>query len=262
MGPRAQDRQHPPRGHGALDGHARPRGVLPRRGLGVPWRGGGRARHGARCRVHLPSTHCPGPGPGLPSRGDSRREALLGAASAPRPRRRIHSPALVPKAEAPRLLRYVCCTRDTLRLELGGPCRAPQGSPPHPEPAASPTCAPGSPEALCLAGPLCPGLWMVVGERSLSPTKYHDQNCCRKAPLSSTAPPHPEFFAAQPTLFYFFFFPVAFWELTSWLLAPFPSSGVLGIRPGPSPRSQTLPGEVGLALPHSAQVGVLSHISH
>lgn len=138
--------------------------------------------------------------------GDSTREALLGAASAPRPRRRIHSPALVPKAEAPRLLRYVCCSRDTPRLELGGPCQAPWGSPPHPEPAVSPTCAPGSPEALCLAGPLCPGLWMVVGERSLSPTKYHDQKCRRKAPRSSTAPTHPEFFAAQPTLFYFFFF--------------------------------------------------------
>lgn len=176
---------------------------------------------GPAAEYTCPPTHCPGPGPGLPSRGDSRREALLGAASAPRPRRRIHSPALVPKAEAPRLLRYVCCTRDTLRLELGGPCRAPQGSPPHPEPAASPTCAPGSPEALCLAGPLCPGLWMVVGERSLSPTKYHDQNCCRKAPLSSTAPPHPEFFAAQPTLFYFFFFSCRILEAHFLALGPF-----------------------------------------
>lgn len=39
--------------------------------------------------------------------------------------------------------------------------------------------------------------------------------------------PHPEFFAAHPLCF-----PVAFWEPASWLFATFPSSGLLGVRPG------------------------------
>ncbi|XP_034502805.1 growth arrest-specific protein 7 isoform X4 [Ailuropoda melanoleuca] len=55
VGQRAQDGQHPSRGHGDLDGHARPRGSCRGEGRGVPWRGGGCARHGARCRVQLPS---------------------------------------------------------------------------------------------------------------------------------------------------------------------------------------------------------------
>uniref|UniRef100_A0A8C0LXP8 Growth arrest-specific protein 7 n=1 Tax=Canis lupus familiaris TaxID=9615 RepID=A0A8C0LXP8_CANLF len=55
VGQRAQDRQHPPCGHGDLGWHTQPRGSCCREGPGVPRRGGGSAHCGARCRAQPPS---------------------------------------------------------------------------------------------------------------------------------------------------------------------------------------------------------------
>ena len=80
VGQRAQDGQHPPRGHGDLD--ARPGGSC-RGGAGVPRRGGGApARGGPAPKRSCPPTRSPGP----LRRGDSeaRRAARMAPWGAPR----------------------------------------------------------------------------------------------------------------------------------------------------------------------------------
>lgn len=259
VGQRAQDGQHPPRGHGDLDGHTRPRGARGGEGLGVPWRGGGRARHRARCRVQLPShplswawsTELGRFQKGGPA-GSCQCAQAKKTDPQPYPCLRGRSPPPPPPTPAPCLQLQGQTEAGALwsLLRTGGVTSPPRT-----------TCViylgPWKPQGPLSSWPPCPGLWRVTGERSLSPTTYQDQNCGSKAPFSSNSP-HPEFFAAHPL----YCFPVAFWEPASWLfLAPFPPSGVLGIRPGSSLPRLTLPGEVRMELPHSAhqpQVRVLS----
>lgn len=185
---------------------------------------------GPAAEFSCPPTPCPGPGP--LSWGDSRRAALLGAASVPRPRRRIHSPTLVSEAEAPPKpppLTPAPCLQLQGQTEAGALwsllSTGGVASPPRT------TCViylrPWKPQ-----GPL--SSWLPVS-RAL-------EGHGRKVPVSShvsgseswiqgtvqLGSPHPEFFAAHPL----YCLPIAFWEPASWLfLAPFPPSGVLGIRP-------------------------------
>lgn len=109
---------------------------------------------------------------------------------------------------------------------------------------------------------LSPGLWRGGGERSLSPSQVSGSESWIEGTFQLNSP-HPESFAAALPLCFFPLHILGAHILA--LLCYFSSLGVLGRMPGSCSPRLTLPAEVRMELPRSAnspRVGALNRVSY